>query len=137
MIRTFYLSNWSTPTDIQDATNTLRTLLELPRVQQLQSSGAIVVRGTPAQIALAEKILNDIDKAKPEVVVEVAIMQVSRDKLRQLGIQKPFSTTANPTITLQSTNPLTRAPPVPPLVPRHRHHHTDQQRPDSQRPGES
>jgi general secretion pathway protein D len=106
VIRTFYLSNWSTPTDIQDATNTLRTLLELPRVQQLQSSGAIVVRGTADQIALAEKILNDIDKAKPEVVVEVAIMNVSRDKLRQLGIQQPFSSTSNPTITLQSTNPL-------------------------------
>ncbi|MGA2963193.1 MAG: cohesin domain-containing protein [Candidatus Korobacteraceae bacterium] len=106
VIRTFYLSNWSTPTDIQDATNTLRTLLELPRVQQLQSSGAIVVRGTADQIALAEKILNDIDKAKPEVVVEVAIMNVSRDKLRQLGIQMPFSSTSNPTITLQSTNPL-------------------------------
>jgi len=106
VIRTFYLSNWSTPTDIQDATNTLRTLLELPRVQQLQSSGAIVVRGTVDQIALAEKILNDIDKAKPEVVVEVAIMNVSRDKLRQLGIQQPFSSTSNPTVTLQSTNPL-------------------------------
>jgi general secretion pathway protein D len=106
VVRTFYLANWSTPTDIQDATNTLRTLLELPRVQQLQSSGAIVVRGTADQIALAEKILNDIDKAKPEVVVEAAIMQVSRDKLRQLGIQMPFSSTANPTITLQSTNPL-------------------------------
>jgi general secretion pathway protein D len=106
VIRTFYLSNWSTPTDIQDATNTLRTLLELPRVQQLQSSGAIVVRGTPSQIALAERILNDIDKAKAEVVVEVAIMNVSRDKLRQLGIQMPFSSTSNPTISLQSTNPL-------------------------------
>ncbi len=111
VIRTFYLSNWSTPTDIQDATNTLRTLLELPRVQQLQSSGAIVVRGTPSQIALAERILNNIDKAKPEVVVEVAIMNVSRDKLRQLGIQMPFSSTSNPTITLQSTNP--RVPPAP------------------------
>ena len=75
-------------------------------MQQLQSSGAIVVRGTPDQVALAEKILNDIDKAKPEVVIEAAIMQVSRDKLRQLGIQPPFSTTSNPTIQLQSTNPL-------------------------------
>jgi general secretion pathway protein D len=107
VIRTFYLSNWSTPTDIQDATNTLRTLLELPRVQQLQSSGAIVVRGTPDQIALAEKIINDIDKAKPEVVVEVAILNVSRDKLRQLGISPPFTTNSNPTITLQSTNGTT------------------------------
>ncbi len=104
VLRTFYLSNWSTPTDIQDATNTLRTLLELPRVQQLQSSGAIAVRGTPAQVALAGKLLNDIDKAKPEVVVEIAVLEVTRDKLRQLGIQPPFTSTSSPSIALQTTN---------------------------------
>ena len=107
VVRTFYLANWSTPTDIQDATNTLRTLLELPRVQQLQSSGAIVVRGTPDQIVLAEKILNDIDKAKPEVVVEAAIMQVSRDKLRQLGLGMPFQQGNNPSIQFQNPNTTT------------------------------
>ncbi len=101
VIRTFYLSNISTPTEIQDVTNTLRQILEITRVQQLPSQGAIIVRGTPDQIALAEKVINDIDKSRPEVVVEVAIRQVQRDKLRQLGIQQPFSQTANPTVTLQ------------------------------------
>ena len=100
VIRTFYLSNLSTPTEIQDVTNTLRQILEITRVQQLPSQGAIIVRGTPDQIALAEKVINDIDKARPEVVVEVAVMQVQKDKLRQLGIQYPFSQTANPTISL-------------------------------------
>jgi general secretion pathway protein D len=100
VIRTFYLSNLSTPTEIQDVTNTLRQILEITRVQQLPSQGAIIVRGTPDQIALAEKVINDIDKARPEVVVEVAVMQVSKDRLRQLGIQYPFSQTANPTIQL-------------------------------------
>ncbi|HEX6878861.1 MAG TPA: secretin N-terminal domain-containing protein, partial [Terriglobales bacterium] len=101
VIRTFYLSNLSTPTEIQDVTNTLRQILEITRVQQLPSQGAIIVRGTPDQIALAEKVINDIDKARPEVVVEVAVMQVQKNKLNQLGIQYPFSQTNNPTITFQ------------------------------------
>jgi general secretion pathway protein D len=101
VIRTFYLSNLSTPTEIQDVTNTLRQILEITRVQQLPSQGAIIVRGTPDQIALAEKVINDIDKARPEVVVEVAVMQVQKDKLHQIGIQYPFSQTDNPTITFQ------------------------------------
>jgi general secretion pathway protein D len=100
VIRTFYLSNLSTPTEIQDVTNSLRQILEITRVQQLPSQGAIIVRGTPDQIALAQKVIDDIDKARPEVVVEVAVMQVSKDKLRQIGIQYPFSQTANPTITI-------------------------------------
>jgi general secretion pathway protein D len=101
VIRTFYLSNLSTPTEIQDVTNTLRQILEITRVQQLPSQGAIIVRGTPDQIALAEKVINDIDKARPEVVVEVAVLQVQKDKLHQIGIQYPFSQTDNPTITFQ------------------------------------
>ncbi len=101
VIRTFYLSNLSTPTEIQDVTNTLRQILEITRVQQLPSQGAIIVRGTPDQIALAEKVISDIDKARPEVVVEVAVMQVQKDKLHQIGIQYPFSQTDNPTISFQ------------------------------------
>src|SRR5262249_14153536 len=69
------------------------TILELQRVQQLPSQNAIVVRGTPDQIALAEKLIGDIDKAKPEVVIDVAVMQVTRDKLRNLGISPPTSAT--------------------------------------------
>jgi len=44
------------------------------------SQGAIVVRGTPDQVALAQKLVDDLDKAKPEVLIEVMVMQVSRDK---------------------------------------------------------
>ena len=43
------------------------------------------------QIALAEKLVDDLDKSKPEVIVDVAIMQISRDKSRTLGINPPTS----------------------------------------------
>src|SRR3954466_3688973 len=93
VIKTFYLTNISAPTELQDTVNAIRTLGEISRIQQLPSQGAIVVRGTPDQVALAEKIINDIDKARPEVVVEVAVLQVRRDKLLDLGITPPTSVT--------------------------------------------
>ena len=93
VIKTFYLSNLSQPTELQDVVNAMRTILEVARIQQLPSQGAIVVRGTPDQIALAQKLIDDLDKAKPEVLVEVAVMQVSRDKMRNLGINPPTSVT--------------------------------------------
>jgi len=89
VIKTFYLSNLSQPTELQDVVNAMRTILEVSRIQQLPSQGAIVVRGTPDQVALAQKLVDDLDKAKPEVVVDVAVMQVSRDKMKQLGISPP------------------------------------------------
>src|SRR5579862_8516133 len=91
VIKTFYLSNLSQPTELQDVVNAMRTILEVSRIQQLPSQGAIVVRGTPDQVALAQKLVDDLDKAKPEVLIEVAVMQVSRDKSRKLGINPPTS----------------------------------------------
>jgi len=89
VIRTFYLANLSQPNELQDLVNILRTLLDTQRLQQFPSQQAIVVRGTPDQIALAEKLIDDLDKSRPEVVVDVVIMQVQRNKLRDLGITPP------------------------------------------------
>lgn len=91
VVKTFYLGNVSTPNDLQDAVNTIRQILDVQKVQQITSQNAIIVRGTPDQVAMAEKLLGDIDKAKAEVVVEIAVMQVRRDKARTLGISPPTS----------------------------------------------
>jgi general secretion pathway protein D len=93
VVKTFYLSNLSQPTELQDVVNAMRQILEIARIQPLPSQGALVVRGTPDQIALAQKLVNDLDKAKSEVIVDVAVMQISRDKVRQLGISPPTSAT--------------------------------------------
>ncbi len=87
VIKTFYLTNLSQPTELQDVVNTLRQILEINRLQPLPTQAAIVVRGTPDQIALAQKLVSDLDKPKAEVIVDVAIMQVNRDKSRTSGHQ--------------------------------------------------
>jgi general secretion pathway protein D len=109
VLRTFYLSNFSTVTELQDVANLIRTILRVERVQQFPAQNVIVMRGTPDQVALAELLINNLDNAKPEVVVDVVVMQVSKTKLKQLGIQYPFQGgTTNPTISFQSpTNAVT------------------------------
>ena len=98
VLKTFYLSNLSAPTELQDVVNAIRAVLDVQRVQQLLSQNALVVRGTPDQIALAEKLVEDLDKARPEVIVDIAVLQVSKDKSRTLGFNPPTSAT----VTLQS-----------------------------------
>ncbi|HKN34259.1 MAG TPA: cohesin domain-containing protein [Terriglobales bacterium] len=93
VIKTFYLSNVSTAQELQDLVNAMRQILEIARIQQLLTQNAIVVRGTPDQIALADKLIDDLDKSKPEVIVEVAVMQVNRNKLYNLGVNPPTGTT--------------------------------------------
>src|SRR2546422_2873395 len=107
VIKTFYLANLSQPTELQDVVNALRQILEISRIQPLNSQGALVVRGTPDQIALAEKLVGDLDKAKSEVIVEVAVMQVSRDKARTLGINPPTSATVALQNNINTTTPAT------------------------------
>jgi general secretion pathway protein D len=103
VIRTFYLTNLSQPNELQDLVNILRTLLDTQRLSQFASQQAIVVRGTPDQIALAEKLIDDLDKSRPEVVVDVVIMQVQRNKLRDLGITPPTNVSVALVDNTQST----------------------------------
>jgi len=106
VIKTFYLSNLSQPTELQDVVNALRQILEIQRIQPLPSEGAIVVRGNPDQIALAQKLVSDLDRSKPEVVVDIAVMQINRDKNRTLGINPPTSMSIQlqPNVTATPTN---------------------------------
>jgi general secretion pathway protein D len=103
VIKTFYLSNLSQATELQDVVNAMRTLLEVSRIQQLQSQNAVIVRGTPDQIVLAQKLVDDLDKAKSEVVIDVVVMQVSKDKSRTLGVTPPTSTSISLNNNINST----------------------------------
>src|SRR6185437_4961428 len=107
VIKTFYLSNLSQPTELQDVVNAMRQILEIQRIQPLPSENAIVVRGNPDQLALAGKLVDDLDRAKPEVVVDVAVLQISKDKTRTLGINPPTSMTVQLQPNVITTNPTT------------------------------
>ena len=109
VVKTIYLSNTFQPQDITEIMTGLRQLLDLKRIQQLNSQNAIIVRDTPDKLLLAEKIIHDIDKAKPEVVVQVEVLEARTDRLRDLGILpgQTASIAINPNNTTSSSSSTT------------------------------
>src|SRR5882672_7628259 len=95
IVKTFYLKNTVLPQELTEIITSIRQLLDLRRVQQINAQNAIVIRDTPDRVLLAGKIIEDIDKAKPEVVIQVAIMEARRDRMRNVGITPPTSVTAS------------------------------------------
>jgi general secretion pathway protein D len=109
VVRTFYLSNVAAAQDLTEITTGLRQMLDLKRLQQVNAQNAIIIRDTPDKLALVDKIIKDIDKAKPEVVIQVEILQASTDNMKNLGILPPQSTTVtiNPNYNSTSTSTST------------------------------
>jgi len=92
VLKTIYMTNSVTSTELTEAITTLRTLLNMRYLMSSTAMNAIIVRDTADRVAIAEKIIEDLDKAKPEVLVEATIMEVDRSTLRQLGILPPQGT---------------------------------------------
>ncbi len=47
---------------------------------------ALVVRGSGEAISVVEKLLKKLDKPKPEVLIQVEVLEVDRSKLRHMGL---------------------------------------------------
>jgi general secretion pathway protein D len=116
VVRTFYLNNVAIAQDLTEITTGLRQLLDLKRIQQVNAQNAIIIRDTPDKIALAEKIIRDIDKAKPEVIIQVQVLEARIDNLTNLGILpgqsasvqiNPNATTSSSTTTTTTTSTTT------------------------------
>ena len=90
-VQTFYLTNAWQQNDLNDVTTALRNVLTNIKVYGVASQNALVVRGTPDELLLAQKLINDLDKARPEVVVDIAVMEVSKNWERNLGLSWPSS----------------------------------------------
>ena len=86
IVKTFYLSNTVQPQELTEIVAGLRQIADLHRIQPITSQNAIVIRDTPDKIAVVEKILRDVDRARPEVVVQVSILQAVSNRARDLGI---------------------------------------------------
>jgi general secretion pathway protein D len=90
-VQTFYLANAWQQNDLNDVQTALRNVLPNTKVYGVQSQNAIVMRGTPDELLLAQKLISDLDKPRAEVVVDTAVLEVSRNWERTLGIAWPSS----------------------------------------------
>jgi general secretion pathway protein D len=94
-VQTFYLTNAAQQNDLNDIQTAVRNVLPNAKVYGVAGQNAIVVRGTPDELMLAQKLINDLDKARAEVVIDIAIMEVSKNWERTIGLSWPTSFSAS------------------------------------------
>ena len=94
MVRTFYLTN-AAPKDVESM---LKTVLAAKTVYLDERTNTVVLRDTPDVVHMAEKLVDSLDVPEPEVMLEVEILEISRSRIQDLGIQYPGAVTftANP-----------------------------------------
>jgi general secretion pathway protein D len=85
-IKTFYLSNIDASDVQMRLTQMVKTMYKVPSIQVDKNLNSVTIRDTPQAVALAEKLLRSWDKPKAEVLIDVEIMEVSRIRLKKLGI---------------------------------------------------
>jgi general secretion pathway protein D len=83
VVQTFYLSN----ADVKETIDLLRIVDDIRQISAITATNAISIKDTPERIAAAAKLIAAIDKARPEVVIDVELLEVDRDKLKEYGLQ--------------------------------------------------
>ena len=92
IVRTFYLTN-AVPKDVE---NMLKTVLGAKTLFIDERTSSLVIRDTPDTVRMAEKLVASLDVAEPEVMLEVEVLELSRSRLQDLGIQYPTAATLTP-----------------------------------------
>ena len=83
VVRTFYLSN----ADLKETMDLLRMVLDARRISPTTATNALTIKDTPERISAAARVLSAIDKARPEVIIDVELLEVNRTKLLEYGLQ--------------------------------------------------
>jgi general secretion pathway protein D len=119
VVKTIYATNTTSVQEFQELAAAVRSITEIRRTFTSNAQRAILVRGSADAVALAEKVVRDLDKPKGEVVIDVIVMQASSSRTRALaasivnssgtaGLSVPFAfTPTNPITTTTGTTGVT------------------------------
>jgi general secretion pathway protein D len=118
VLKVFYLQNVGTAQELQEIVNAVRAVTELTRLMPYNEQNAIIARGEADRVALAEKIIHALDKPKPEVVIDVIVLQASDVFSKQItaalaggtGLNIPVVFNPRSTIQAQQSTTSTTTP---------------------------
>jgi general secretion pathway protein D len=82
IIQTFFLSN----SDVSDVMTILRSLLNTRFIATNERLNAIAMLDSVEKVKIAQRLIEQNDKAKAEVVIDVELLQINTSKLQQLGL---------------------------------------------------
>jgi general secretion pathway protein D len=83
VVQTFPLSN----ADLKETMDLLRVVLDARRISPTAATNSLTIKDTPENIAAAGRVISAIDKARPEVIIDVELLEVNRTRLQEYGLQ--------------------------------------------------
>jgi general secretion pathway protein D len=83
VVRTFPLSN----ADLKETVDLLRIVIDARRLAPVTATNTIAIKDTPARVAAAGRLIAAIDKARPEVVIDVELLEIDRTRMKEYGLQ--------------------------------------------------
>ena len=102
----------------------LRLVLDARRISVTTATNALTIKDTPERMAAAARVITAIDKARPEVIIDVELLEVDRTRLLDYGLQiaspgvsaggsstarSASTSTGNSTLTLQALRNLSQS----------------------------
>jgi len=88
-LETFTLPPHSSPTEVQEVVNTLRTLFDLRFISPGQTADTLEVRGPQPYLAACRKLLAQLGNGRPQVVLDVRVFEISHQLMRDIGVHAP------------------------------------------------
>lgn len=83
--RSFYLAN----ADVKQAMAMIRALVKTRDIFADEKLNLLIMKDTPDAVHLAERLIDSLDMAEPEVMLDVEVLEIARGKLRELGLRFP------------------------------------------------
>ncbi|MCX6558842.1 MAG: hypothetical protein NTW95_15660 [Candidatus Aminicenantes bacterium] len=83
IIKNFYLSNLNA----EECVKLITRVAKIKNISSDPTHNSITVRETEDRVALVERLINFYDKRKAEVMMQVEILEVNKDKLREYGLE--------------------------------------------------
>ncbi|MDQ3418000.1 MAG: hypothetical protein M3541_04355 [Acidobacteriota bacterium] len=83
IVQVFHLSN----ADIKEVTDLLRIVIDVRSISPMTATNSLALKDTRERVEAAGRLIAAIDKARPEVVIDVELLEVDRTRLREFGLQ--------------------------------------------------
>jgi general secretion pathway protein D len=88
-MRSFYIPDVSSPTDLTNVTNVLRNIFDVRLISQNAQSGTLTLRAPQNILDAATEFIEHLDGSRPQVMLDVNIYQISHTFMRKLGLGIP------------------------------------------------
>ena len=91
VVHTMVLTASATPDRMTEILRLVREIAGVTRIELDTRTRTLTLRDSPGNVALAAALIQELERAPGELMLEIEILEVNRDAARRLGITPPSS----------------------------------------------